>query len=114
MRYSHILLEVWSYLGKALIVIGAYCFGHAYSAYVQRKWVACILLVMIIGLFSFYLGETLGTHIEDADPMYGGGDRVTDYEPSERTRSEYRWTMFIVLTAPAIIGVLRRKKSGES
>jgi hypothetical protein len=54
---------------------------------------------------------SMGSHYEDADPLFGGGTRVIDYVPSDQQRTERFWWLFLILISPAASGIHRGSKS---
>ena len=49
--------------------------------------------------------QNYGTHTEDADPVYGGGAEVVDFEPTCAQRDQHGLFMFTVLSAISVTGV---------
>jgi hypothetical protein len=93
-----------------LLAAGALC-GIAYSAgrclatmYAQA-WRNYLAVFYGVGIFTVLVWASYGTHIEDADPIRGGGERVVDFVPSDVERAEYGLTVFVSLLIPAILGV---------
>jgi hypothetical protein len=60
--------------------------------------------VAACGVLAFILGSTLGTHVEDADPYRGGGETVTDFEPTDLERLTYALKAYVCLLIPALFG----------
>ena len=52
-----------------------------------------------------YLGTNLGTHQEDADPVFGGGETVVDYVPTKEQQSRHGLFVFLCLIIPAVYGI---------
>jgi hypothetical protein len=78
------------------------------------------IITIAVSIFLSWISSSwLGTHIENDDPMYGGGDRVTDFNVSDSQRLKYGLELFIIIVTPAAIGVWRglkerNKKSGTA
>jgi hypothetical protein len=53
---------------------------------------------------------TYGTHTEDADPLRGGGEVVTDFEPTDKERNEYGVKTLFVLGIPAMVAIYKNYK----
>jgi hypothetical protein len=111
LSYSHIIDGAVSWLVKSLIVTASFYWGRHLSSSYRRKWLICLSLLFFCGLFSLFLQSSLGTHIEDADPIYGGGERIVDFEPTEKQRTEYGLTAFLVLSVSSFYGVFKKKPS---
>jgi hypothetical protein len=61
--------------------------------------------VAVCGAIAFVIGSTLGTHVEDADPYRrGGGEAVTDFEPTGLERLTYALKAYVCLLIPALFG----------
>lgn len=77
-----------------------------------KPYLICIIVVTFI---SFGAWSRYGTHIEDADPKYGGGDVVVDFEPTDKERNEHGLTVFFTMLVPALMGVYAgRKEAAEA
>jgi len=112
MDYSNVLYGVLEYLGKAVIVIGAFWVGRYVGTKYKPKWVNYFTVLGAIAFISLISWSTYGTHKEDADPIRGGGETVVDFEPTDKERNEHGLTIFFVLSIPALYGV--RKKQQEA
>jgi len=64
----------------------------------------------VIALISLGLWASYGTHTEEADPLYGGGETIVDFEPTDKERNEYGLTWFFTLTIPALYGLYKKQK----
>lgn len=106
---------VLGYFGKALIVLGAFYFGRHMSKTYSNKLQNYAVVLGVVAILSLVLWSSYGTHTEDGDPVYGGGETVTDFEPTDKERNEYGWQTFFVLTIPALLGVYKgQKKPNEN
>ena len=54
-----------------------------------QKWRNYLTVAGSIAVFCLVLWSSYGTHIENSDPIYGGGDEVQDFKPTESQRNEY-------------------------
>lgn len=121
-NYSSVIYGAMGYLGKAAIVIGAFRVGRSSATHEDDngikngtkspRWREALSLLGVIAIFSAILGSSLGTHTEDADPLYGGGETVIDFQTTEKQQLEYALTMFITLSISALYGLYggREKK----
>jgi hypothetical protein len=106
-------------MGDALLKLGGYALGlgllyaiyalgramgSLYQGPMVTKYLAALGVAGMLGLVS---AHSLGTHVEDSDPIYGGGDRVFDYSPSAAERSEHGWFVFFLAAAASIAGLHR-------
>ncbi|MBN2456575.1 MAG: hypothetical protein JXB29_08605 [Sedimentisphaerales bacterium] len=110
MDYSNILYGVLGYLGKAVIVIGAFYAGRHMETNNQPKWFNYLTVWGLVALLSLGAWSSYGTHTEDADPLYGCGDTFIDFEPTDKERNEYGLTLFFSLSIPALYGVYKKQQ----
>jgi len=110
MDFSNVFYGVFGFLGKGLIVIAAYHAGHHLGLEDKTKWYNYVAVLAVAALISLGCWAGYGTHTEDADPLYGGGETVVDFEPSDKERNEYGLTIFFALSIPALYGVYRRQE----
>ena len=91
----------------------AYLFGkHFFSVY-KQQWKNYLTIVGLIGGFAIVVWANYGTHVEDTDPLYGGGREVVDFEPTDKERNEHALKIFLALTIPALVGVYKGKERSE-
>lgn len=45
-----------------------------------------------------------GSHVEDADPIFGGGETVADFEPTDEERFQHALFIFVILGASTLVG----------
>jgi hypothetical protein len=116
-NWSSLLADTWKAFGSWALISAAYQIGkygaRSYRGEKGLKFadsvfgkVFCVICALGILLFlSYFLAVGLGTHTEDADPLYGGGETVVDYEVSDKERFEYGISIFLELTIPSLIGL---------
>lgn len=107
--YSSVFSDVLKMLGNGFLVVISYSFGKYISQSYKPKWKSYTLVIVAVGFLSLAMVSSFGTHIEDADPLRGGGDVVTDFESTDDERKEYGLALFLQLAIPAVIGVYRGK-----
>lgn len=110
MDYSNVFYGVLGFLGKAVIVIGAFYAGRHMETANQPKWFRYLTVLGVVAFLSLTLWSSYGTHTEDADPLYGGGETVIDFEPADKKRNEYGLTLFFSLSIPALYGVYKKQQ----
>jgi len=110
MDYLNVFYGVLGFLGKTLIVVGAFYFGRYMGNQYKPKWINYLAVLGIIAFFSLILWSSYGTHTEDADPLFGGGETMIDFEPTKKERNEYGLTMFFVLSIPALYGIYKKQQ----
>lgn len=85
---------------------------EAYEHY--RSRFKAILLILTVSLGLAFLSRTnFGTHVEDADPIVGGGDVVTDYEPTAAQRNKAAMLVFLISFLPASVSLIPRDNHGK-
>jgi hypothetical protein len=55
-------------------------------------------------LLGFAAWALYGTHVEDADPLFGGGTEVVDSTPTDTQRNRYGVTAFMVVAVLTLSG----------
>jgi hypothetical protein len=110
MDCSSVFYGVLGYLGKAAIVIGAFYVGRHMGTKYKPNWVNYFAVLGGIAFFSLIAWSFYGTHTEDADPLYGGGEIVIDFNPTDKERNEYGLTLFFSLSIPALYGVYKKQQ----
>lgn len=113
MNYWSVFSGVLGFLGAGLVVIGAYYFGRYLSENNRPKWRNYLYVLVVVGFLSLAMCGSYGTHREDADPIYGGGEKVVDFNPTDKQRNEYGLKIFLSLVIPALYGVYKGKWTGE-
>jgi heme/copper-type cytochrome/quinol oxidase subunit 4 len=105
MEYTNEVLKAIYLLIRFFIIFLAFAVARHFAKESKRAhWKVYLLtFVIIIGL-ALLSSYTLGTHIEDSDPLYGGGETVTDYESTYEQRIKHGIFIFTVLIIPALIG----------
>jgi len=76
-------------------------------------WNAYLWTFAVIIGFTLFSSYALGTHIEDSDAIYGGGETVTDYEPTGEQRIKHGIFIFTALIVPAVIGTNKGLRERE-
>ena len=74
------------------------------------KPTAYLCCIGFILLFSHSVSRSLGTHVEDDDPLRGGGVVVGDYEVSEKERNQHFIDDVFLLLPVALFGVYKGYK----
>jgi len=76
-----------------------------------RAYSVALIFSLVIGYMS---AVDYGTHREDTDPLYGGGETVVDFQPTERERWEHGLQLFEYAACASCVGVwlgLKQRKS---
>ena len=82
---------------------------HRVKAYIWALGVSAVL--------AGISWENHGTHTEDGDPLYGGGETVVDFEPTKDQRNRHGMFIFTVLAVTSTVGTyqgLARRKIQET
>ncbi len=59
----------------------------------------------MVFVISFLATNSLGKHIEDADPIYGGGEIIVDRKVTSDERVNHAIFIFVVLIIPITAGI---------
>jgi hypothetical protein len=120
---------VWSVAKYLLCFVGVWV-THLFSksfievSSVSDSWQSelkhYLIGIAACGFIALSSAYYLGTHKEDDDPVFGGGDVVVDYQPTDDQRLRHGFVFFFCLCIPAIYGMhdalqeLRYKRRKES
>ena len=125
MDYGKVFLDVWHTLGSWYLVVAAYYVAYTFVSQMREnkqfwsvtlwnsrlgRFLAYPFFVFWVAVVSLALWAGYGTHTEDEDPLRGGGEPVTDFEPTAKERNEYGAQMFFELGIPALFAVYRHYK----
>lgn len=94
-------------LAQGGLVVFAYIMGRHFAVTYKEWWKNYLLVFYGVGILVIMLWAGYGTHVEDADPLFGGGERVIDFIPKPFERDEYAVTIFLTLLIPALYGVYK-------
>ena len=103
---GHFLGLVW--------VWGMFRFSQMLFEDYKRKLKTFVVILGISLLLGFLSWSSVGTHVEDSDPVFGGGDTVTDYEATHSQRNKAGTFIFLLSFLPACAGLLSAAKSADS
>src|SRR3990172_4560612 len=110
MDYGSVFYGVLEWLGKGILVTAAYLFGKHFSSLYKQQWRNYLTVLGLIGGLAVVVWANYGTHLEDADPLSGGGTTVVDFEPTDKERNEHALKIFMALAIPALVGVYKGKE----
>ena len=102
--------------GRVVLIGITYALSVTFFDGFKRGLGECWLLVFygacVLSVLSW---ATLGTHIEDADPLFGGGETFVDFVPTHYERDQVGAGLFFDLLLPALLGafVSWRKNVGR-
>jgi hypothetical protein len=82
---------------------------EAFRHYRSRFKAFLLISAVCLGL-AFLSRTNLGTHVEDADPVIGAGNAVTDYEPTDAQRNDAAALTFLLSFLPGLAGSLSMQK----
>lgn len=109
--YESAITSSLKYLGSWVGVYITYHFTYHYhranftkqpAVWNGSRYVICIIACAFIG---WIWALELGTHVEDADPLYGGGNVVQDFIPTEAQQVQHGLTVFLGTLVPALLGL---------
>jgi hypothetical protein len=105
----------WSWFRAGIIALAYFLskkFFEHLKALLWECWLYAFYGVCIITLMGW---AGAGTHIEDADPLFGGGMEVVDFLPTDVEKDLAGSAVFVNLLVPALVGayVARREAAGK-
>ncbi len=68
------------------------------------KYKAYLYALAASAFFAWMSWNSYGTHVEDADPLKGGGVEVVDFETTQEMRNRHGLFMFTILSALSLTG----------
>lgn len=80
----------------------------------KNRWKSCAIALGISATLALVAWSGYGTHTEDRDPLFGGGDTVVDFEPTAKQRNTHGAFVLFVTVTPMLWGVFRARPGGES
>jgi hypothetical protein len=110
MNYYVVLHRVVSIFATFLAVWLPYFFGWHLGKTYPQKWRNYLTVAGMIAVACLALWSSYGTHFENSDPIYGGGDEVQDFVPTDKQRNEYGLKILLTLEIAALWGVAVRNR----
>lgn len=96
---------------KAGLVVLVYLAGHHFATTYEEGWKNYLLVLYGVGILTIISWAGLGTHVEDADPLFGGGETVIDFIPKPGERGDHAINIFLTLLVPTIYGVYKKRNA---
>ena len=94
--------------GYSLLKLGGayllYLWGRNLGQHFKPKLKCVAVILVIAALCGFLSYSDLGSHVEDADPLFGGGETVQDYQPTNAERIESGVKNFALFTVLLLLG----------
>jgi len=103
-----------AYLFMVDVAYFFYILGRILSEQLKTK-LKCFLVIICVSAFLGFLSyENLGSHIEDADPVYGvDGQIIQDFEPTNTERLDSGVKLFVVSCTLLTIGAIQAFRKNE-
>jgi hypothetical protein len=115
MLWQDVFYDVFRAFGITFFVYASYRVAFELSKSSKRKgWEKYSAALLSVLVLSFLMMSIYGTHVEDADPLYGGGDTVVDFEPTSEERWAHGSKLFLMAVIPALYGVYQSQRKGKS
>ena len=87
-----------------LIACGVYMGGKVISEQYKSKLKSYLAVFGIAALLAFFSYSDFGTHVEDEDPVFGGGQVVVDFSPTDAERLKHGVSTFVLLAVLLSMG----------
>jgi hypothetical protein len=100
-----------SVLLKVGFVVMAYLAGRHFATTYEEGWKNYLLVVYSVGILTVMAWVGVGTHTEDADLLFGGGEIVTDFIPKPGERDDHALSIFLTLLIPSIYGMYKERNA---
>jgi hypothetical protein len=115
-NYQDVFLKVFGLFLKVWIIFAIYKVSNNLTEKSDKPAWKIYLTVLFVSLFASWLSSTyLGSYVEteNADPLFGGGDRIQQYIPTIKEKYEHAIFIFTVMFITSFKGVydaLRKRK----
>lgn len=114
--FRNLLME-WHW-GRFLTIALAYWFAKEFFQVSTQKmplWKCLLCTFYGASVITLIVWAGFGTHIEDADPLFGGGTRVVDFVPTAIERDLVGSRLFVDILLPGLFGtyLARRERTGR-
>ncbi|MGH8522371.1 MAG: hypothetical protein ACREU9_13330 [Gammaproteobacteria bacterium] len=96
---------------KAGVVVLAYLAGRHFATTYDEGWKNYLLVFYVVAVITIVSWAGLGTHTEDADPLFGGGETIIDFVPKPGERDDHAISIFLTLLIPAIYGMYKKRNA---
>ena len=106
--YAEAGWDIFFNLAQAGLVILAYFAGRHFADTYPDEWRNYLLVVYGVGILTLFSWAGYGTHTEDGDPIYGGGETIVDFVPTDVERSNLAFTIFVKYSIAALFGVYKK------
>jgi hypothetical protein len=100
-------------LATAGLVVLAYYVGGAIQNASKTRIRAYLTYFGGLTIFALVAGTGLGTNIEDADPLFGGGTVVEDYPTTTHERTRHAVFVFFTFGIAGALGIAKAKPMVE-
>src|SRR5260370_37753327 len=110
MNYHTVLSQVVSRYANFVLVFLPYLFGYHMGKVYPQKWRSYLTVAGLVGVCCLVFWSSYGTHFENSDPIYGGGEQVQDFVPTEAQRNEYGLEELLTFEIAALFGVAKRNQ----
>jgi hypothetical protein len=108
-----VVTEEFSYVLIAGVMGISYYLGRHFSCLYKKRWANYFAVYMGVTIITVLGWASYGTHTEDADPLFGGGTTVVDFDPTKRDRSNHAGRIFFGLLPAALLGVYNGQNNDE-
>lgn len=108
MDFGKLCSDTFKPFAGFLLVYLPYSFGFFMRDTSKPIWRSYLNTMGIVAFVAFVMWGAYGTHVENADPIYGGGDIVQDFQPTDQQRNEYGLSTLLTFEIAALLGVARR------
>jgi len=96
----------WGIKLVVLIVLFRITRGMSVSVKMTKAIIWCLAISAAMGYLAY---KTARTHVEDSDPIYGGGEVVEDSEPTTHDQEVAGWSTFFFCFAAFAAGTISNR-----
>jgi hypothetical protein len=114
MGFTEGIYAAVKYFLAAAWIVAMYRLGKELHRNNGSRLKTLFIILSLSSVLGVLRWSNLGTHVEGADPVTGGGDVVADYEPSTVARNRAATLIFLLSFLPASVSLLNRGESRKS
>ena len=100
--------EIFFDLATAGLIVAAYFAGRFYADTYPDEWRNYLAVIYGVAFITMLSWAGYGTHTEGGDPIFGGGETIQDFVPTDVERSNLAFTIFVKYSVAALYGVYKR------
>jgi len=108
MEYLDESFQALYFLFRAYIAYMVFVIArHLTKQSTSPRWLAYLWTLAVVMGFTLVSWYTYGTHVENDDPIHGGGETIIDFVSTDEERNKHGVFIFTALLVPSLIGTYK-------